>query len=303
MRTLRLAIVLFYIGLQFNTVAAQTTQVNIKAPNFVRPLVERWIAEYEKTVQNVDINIVKGKAAEGGNAISFAVPDDDNGSGAVSVGRYAILPVTVKSSETELILAKKKLNTKRIKELFFVDNSFDEEKKQKETDKLHIYTGNSRLSAVHSFAKYFGKDAADLKGKKISGDDSFLNVAISKDSLGVTINPLSNIYDLQTRQPKSGLSIVSFDADKSVEKSFASLDELIELLERRTIDGVPVAKVGLSYDKDNLEASKFISWILTNGTKYVHQYGLLNLNDAELKADLAYVGRQLEMAQKKAVKK
>lgn len=302
MRNLRLAIALF-IGLQFNNVTAQTPQVNIKAPNFVRPLVERWIAEYKKTAQDADINIVKGKAAEDGNAISFAVSDDDNGSGAVSVGRYAILPVTVKSSEAELILAKKKLNTKRIKELFFVDNSFDGEKKQKETDKLHIYTGNSRLSAVHSFAKYFGKDAADLKGKKISGDDSFLNIAISKDPLGVTINPLSNIYDLQTRQLKSGLSIVSFDADKSVEKKFASLDELIELLERRAVEGVPVAKVGLSYDKSNLEASKFISWILTNGTKYVHQYGLLNLNDAELKADLAYVGRQLEMAQKKAVKK
>lgn len=297
MRNLKLAIALF-IGLQFNTVTAQTTQVNIKAPNFVRPLVERWIAEYKKTAQDVDFNIIKGKAVEDGYAISFVVSDDENSSGAVSVGRYAILPVTVKSSEAELILAKKKLNTKRIKELFFVDNSFNEEKKQKEIDNLHIYTGNSRLSAVHSFAKYFGKDAADLKGKKISGDDSFLNVAISKDPLGVTINPLSNIYDLQTRQPKSGLSIVSFDAVKSVEKSFASLDELIELLERRAVEGVPVAKVGLSYDKGNLEASKFISWILTNGTEYVHQYGLLNLNDAELKAGITYVGRQLEIAQK-----
>lgn len=297
MRKLRLATALF-IGLQFSTITAQTTQVNIKAPNFVRPLVERWIAEYKKTAQGVDIDIIKGKAVEDGNAISFVVSDDDNSTGAVPVGRYAILPVTVKSSEAELILAKKKLNTKRIKELFFVDNSFDEEKKQKETDKLHIYTGNSRFSAVHSFAKYFGKDVADLKGKKISGDDSFLNVAISKDPLGVTVNSLSNIYDLKTRQLKPGLSIVSLDTDKSVEKSFTSLDELIELLERRAVEGVPVAKVGLSYDKNNLEESKFVGWILTYGKEYVHQYGLLGLKESDLKAGLAYVGSQLEIAQK-----
>lgn len=297
MRNLRLAAALF-IGLQFNGVAAQTTEVNIKAPNFVRPLVERWIAEYGKTTQDVEINIVNGKSVDGVNTINFVLSGGNDGAETVQVGRYAILPVTVKSSEAELILSKKKLNAKRIKELFFVDNSFDGEKKQKETDKLHIYTGNSKLSAVHSFARYFGKDAADLKGKKISGDDSFLNVAISKDPLGVTINTLSNIYDLQTRQLKSGLSIVSLDTDKAVEKSFASLDDVISVLERQDVEGVPVAKVGLSFDKNSYAASKFISWILTKGKDYVHEYGLLNLKDAELKAGLAYIGRQMEIAQK-----
>ncbi|UKK75359.1 hypothetical protein L6471_09155 [Segatella bryantii] len=34
--------------LQINSAEAQTQIVNIKAPGFARPLVERWIAEYQK---------------------------------------------------------------------------------------------------------------------------------------------------------------------------------------------------------------------------------------------------------------
>lgn len=297
MKNLRLAIVLF-LGLLSNAVEAQPTQINIKAPNFVRHLAERWVAEYRKTTPDVQINIIKGQAADDAHTINFVVSDEPTNKGIVSVGRYAILPLTVKSSEAERILAKRKLNTKRYKELFFVDNNFDNENNKKDIDRLHVYTGNSRQSVVYTLAKYFDKDVADLKGKKISGDDSFLNVAITKDPLGVTFNTVSNIYDLHTRQPKAGLSIVPIDTDKSAGQAFATLDELLELLESRTLDCVPVAKVGLSYDKYNPEIGKFVSWILTEGTQYLHQYGLLNLNAAELAANVKSVGRQQELAQK-----
>lgn len=298
MKAIKLAIVLF-LGLYFNNVSAQTAEIGIKAPNFVRPLVERWIAEYTKTTQDVSLKLVSGKAEEDGNLINFVVSDSNNEPETVPVGRYAILPVTLKSSEAAKILSNKKLNAKRIKELFFVDNSFEEVKKQKDIDKLHVYTGNSRQSAVHAFAKYFGKDAADSKGKKISGDDSFLNVAISKDPLGVTINSLSNIYDLKTRRVKSELSILPIDAGKEVGESFASLDDVISVLEKQNVEGVPVAKVSMSFDRNNLEAGRFISWILTNGREYIHEYGLLDLKNADLKASLAFIGGgQTDVAQK-----
>ena len=112
-----------------------------------------------------------------------------------------------------------------MKQLFFLNDDFDEDVKKNKT---------------------FGEESANFRGKRISGDDLFLNTAIAKDPLGVTFNTLSNIFDLQSRHLKSDLSLVGLDLKKDLEKSFTdngTLDDVLTILENGKPAEVTIEKV------------------------------------------------------------
>ncbi len=286
------------LGLQVSlTATAQNEKVILRVQNSVRPLVEKWIAEYSKTNNNIAFQIVTGKTQDNENSISFVTEQADD---AVFIARYAILPVVNKSSEAEQVLGSKRLNAKKLKSLFFVKDEFEDDTKETKAEKaLHIYTGNSQQSASRTYAASFKEEISNYKGKKISGDDSFLNVALSRDPLGIAINSLSNIFDLQSRHLRDDLALVPLDIDKHGEQVLdeARLDDIILLLEQQQFAEIPVGKLGLQYDHHNSSQNAFVRWILTDGNKYIHEYGLLQLPQKELTAQL-HRTEQKELAQK-----
>ncbi|MBQ9229754.1 MAG: hypothetical protein IJ190_01090 [Prevotella sp.] len=286
------------IALQVSQIAvAQNEKVTLHVQNSVRPLVEKWVAEYSKTNDNVTFQIVAGKAQDNQNSISFVTEQAND---AVFFARYAVLPVVNKSSEAEQLLGSKRLNAKKLKSLFFVKDEFEDDTKESKAEKsLHIYTGNSQQSASRAYAASFKQETSNYKGKKISGDDSFLNVALSRDPLGVAINSLSNIFDLQSRQLRNNLALVPLDIDKHGEQVLdeARLDDIILLLEQQQFAEIPVGKLGLQYNCQNSQLNAFVRWILTDGNKYIHEYGLLQLPQKELASQL-HRTEQKELAQK-----
>jgi len=262
---------------------AQAQKISIKVSKSIRPLAEKLAAEYKKDNQNAEFEFVSAKAENTENSIQFTA--DDNR--AVSFARYAVLPVTTKDSEADQLLRDSHLDSKKIKSLFFVKDELDDDHKETKAEKaVHVYTGNSLQSASRSYASHFSLEASDFKGKKISGDDSFLNAAISRDPLGVTINSLANIYDLDSRRLKQNLVIIPLDVDKQGRQvlSNGSLDDLLSLLENEEFSEIPVANVGLAYTHGDNEVSRFALWVLNNGSKFAHQYGLLQLSQKEIAA-------------------
>ena len=285
---------------------------NIKSPRFARPLVEKWIEEYAKTEPGVEFQIVKGSAKQDrstsgrsqGENIDLNVTISDNQdnneklfSHIIYFGETAVLPVTARSSEAARLLEGKHLNAKKLKQLFFLNDDFDEDvKKIKAFESLIIYSGSNASSVASSFAHNFGEESSSFRGKRISGDDLFLNTAIVKDPLGVTFNALSNIFDLKSRHLKSDLSLVGLDLKKDLEKSFSdngTLDEILLLLENGKPAEVAVEKVGLSFNNADDAVNRFLQWILENGTKYNHEYGLLNLDSKETNVQIHKVQNTL----------
>lgn len=270
------------LGLQLslNAVAQQTEQVALRVPNFVRPLVEKWVAEYQKINTNVDFQFVSGKSQDNSNTILFTTDAD-----AVAFARFAVLPVTAKASQAQQLIGSHRLNAKKLKNLFFVKDDFDDEDEGKGKEQaLHIYTGSSQQSVSRFYAAYFKHETADYKGKKIAGDDSFLNTAIIRDPLGVTLNPLSNIFDLQSRQVRSDLALLPLDINKQGKQvlSEGCLDDVIALLESESYSEIPVGNIGLAYDHENPVLNDFVQWVLVSGRQYVHEYGLLQLPNNDL---------------------
>ena len=259
----------------------------VKAPRFARPLIEKWITEYEKTQPGVEFRIAKGNQSQGNIDLNVVFDNHDTKpedfSHIIYFGEFAVLPITASGSEAAKVLEGKHLNSKKLKQLYFLNDDFDEDvKKIKQFEKLVIYSGSNASSIASSFAHNFGEESSNFRGKRISGDDLFLNTALSKDPLGVSFNALPNIFDLKSRHIKDNLTIIGIDVKKNLEKNFsdkATLDELILALENSKVSEVAVEKIGVSYNEADDAINQFLNWVLTAGTKYNHEYGLLNLDN------------------------
>ena len=290
--------VLFSISI--NNIWAEETSTNassvryVKAPRFARPLVEKWITEYAKTQPGVEFQIAKGNQSQDNIALNVVFDNQNTEreefSHVVYFGEFAVLPITASGSEAAKVLEGKHLNSKKLKQLYFLNDDFDEDvKKIKQFEKLVIYSGSNASSVATSFARNFGEESSNFRGKRISGDDLFLNTALAKDPLGVSFNALPNIFDLKSRHIKENLTIIGIDVKKSLEDSFsdkASLDELILALENGKVSEVAVEKIGVSYNIADDAVNQFLSWVLAQGTKYNHEFGLLNLDNKLAQAQI-----------------
>ena len=267
----------------------------VKAPRFALPLVEKWISEYAKTQPGVEFQVAKGSQNKSNIDLNIVFDNQDTkpedfSHSIIYFGEFAVLPITASGSEAAKVLEGKHLNSKKLKQLYFEGDIFDEDaQKVKKFEKLVIYSGSNTTSIASSFAHNFGEESSNFRGKRISGDDLFLNTAICKDPLGVTFNALPNIFDLKSRHVKSDLTIIGIDVKKSLKDSFsdkATLDEVINALENGKVQEVAVEKIGVSFNIDDDATKQFLNWVLTSGTKYNHEYGLLNLDNKFVQVQL-----------------
>ena len=291
------------LSLNISTIWAEGNSTNassvhyVKAPHFARPLIEKWITEYAKTQPGVEFQIAKGNQKQANIDLNVVFDHQDTKpqdfSHIVYFGEFAVLPITASGSEAAKVLEGKHLNSKKLKQLYFFNDDFDEDvKKNKQFEKLVIYSGSNASSVASSFAHNFGEESSNFRGKRISGDDLFLNTALSKDPLGVSFNALPNIFDLQSRHIMDNLTIIGIDVKKSLEESFsdkATLDELIATLEDGKVSEIAVEKIGVSFNQADDAVNRFLEWVLTDGTKYNHEYGLLNLDNKQTQVQIEKV--------------
>ena len=275
----------------------------IKSPRFARPLIEKWIEEYSKIEPGLTFQIVKGSANQ--NDIDLSIVSDNQANTNINsinqvvyFGETAVLPITARSSEAARLLEGKRLNAKKLKQLFFLnEDDFEEDvKKNKAFETIVVYSGSNAASVASSFAHNFGEESSSFRGKRISGDDLFLNTAITKDPLGVTFNALSNVFDLKNRHVKADLSIVGLDLKKDIANTFSengSLDDVLQVLENGKPSEIAIEKVGIVFSITDDAVNRFLKWVLENGTKYNHEFGLLNLDNKVAQVEIDKVKNTL----------
>ena len=284
MKTIRFYQILI-ITVLFTTKINAQEPITISGTKFTYPLIEKWIAEYNKENPQVQISLV-GKKADAKKAdISIIAHqplknDIAENQQIVYVNKFALLPVAGKSNEYLKGIKKRGLNKKELEKLFF-EESLLEEKQEKSKYPVNIYARESHACSAVAFANYFGYDATEIRGKKIAGDDVYLLSSIKKDTLGITYNILGNLYDKQTRKLKDDFTVLPLDITKEATIAINSnVDDAIKVLENERFETIPVERVGFIYDSNNhnKELIKFLKWTLTEGQKYNHEFGFLNLN-------------------------
>lgn len=288
------------VAVLFSTsvIAQQNSQkevIYIRSARFATPLIEKWASEYEKVNPQIQIKFTEGQLSGENVDLSFISSNSEERTENVNqivsyTGRYALLPVTNADNPLLNELNRKKLNGKRLENLFFEKDILDEyaDSPNKQRHDITIYSGNNADSFAGAFASHFGYSTADIKGRKISGDDIFLINAIQKDNTGITFNNLSYIFDIETRSLKSGLALIPLDIKKEQREILqgADIDKTIVLLENEKISLIPVENIGFAYQDNNIPAKKFLRWILSEGQKYNQEYGFLKTEETILSAQL-----------------
>ena len=299
-----LALLLSFSSATISAQEISTEETNVKyvkSPGFARPLVEKWITEYGKREKGVEFRIAKGNDRKKDIDLNIVFGNQDNNAESKSLtvyfGEFAVLPVTAAGGEAAKIFAGKHLNHKRLKQLFFINDDLEEEeRKQKQYEEIVIYSGSNAASVTGSFARSYGEETSNFRGKRISGDDIFLNTALVRDPFGVSFNSLPNIFDLNSRSLKKELAIVGIDLNKDIEGNSTgnpTLDEIIRALENEKSSEIAIERIGVSFSSSDDDVRKFMEWILTDGTRYNHDYGLLNLDDKLLRAQKDKVSSRL----------
>ena len=255
--------------------------IAIKAPAFAQPLVEQWIKSYNDSHSASESVSLAAKNAEADIQITVSEQQAKQlGQSNIVFGRYAILPFAAAGSEAARTFGNKKLNKTRLAHIYFnLDEEEDEFGDYTDSHKgMTIYSGNSQATVANSFAEYFGQQSTAFRGKRIQGDDRFVNLAVSRDQKGLALNAVSNLYDLNSRSLREGIQLLNLDVNRRVQTALNdnNLDELITVLEENESDAIAIANIGLSYDAQNPQTAEFVSWVLTEGVKYNHQFGLLN---------------------------
>ena len=283
----------FILSLSAGSVWAEGNSTNsttrtIKAPRFARQLVEKWITEYAKVEPGIQFVIAKGSQQDIDLNVVFdhqsakETDTKDFSHHIVYFGETAVLPITARCSEAARLLEGRHLNAKKLRQLFFLNDDLEEStKKNKQFERIVIYSGSNALSVATPFAENFGEEAGNFRGKRISGDDLFLNTALEKDPLGVSFNALPNIFDLKSRHVKDELTIIGLDLKKGLAESIndeGTLDNVLQQLENSKPAEIAIEKVGITYHVADDVVSHFLEWILENGTQYNHEFGLLNLD-------------------------
>jgi ABC-type phosphate transport system substrate-binding protein len=264
--------------------------IYIESAKYTLPLLEKWVAEYnrtnpevhvkwaEKNAENIDLRIVTNVDAEPENL-------NKDGKTVIYIGRSALLPVTTTENPLYGQIVRKKFGKKELKRLFFADNLFDDEEPAKDRfkEQLTIYSGSGKTSGATFFASYFGQNSSDFRGKKVQGDDIYLLHAISKDSTGITFNSLNYIYNLKNRTLKDKIALLPLDIKKGQLEIIKSenLDRTISLLENEKVELIPVLNIGLAYDEQT-DTRQFLKWIITEGQKFNHEFGFLQVDEKTL---------------------
>jgi ABC-type phosphate transport system substrate-binding protein len=263
---------------------------SIKGIKLADGLLKKWISEYTEIHPEVSFTVVDGNAQEYAIEVQPSLKNENEEvqtkSSIVPFGKYAILPIAGKDNVLLDGFRKKKLNEKRLKELFFErDLLSEDEPEQKKQFDLNVYSGINTYSVSHLFADHYGYEITRLKGKKIIGDDSYLNKAVQKDTAGVTVNSLSHIFNLESRQINEGIVLIPLDIKKEYAEILdeKNLDETILLLENKNIALIPVEELAFVLpDRVDPEVVEFLEWVLSEGQEYVHKYGFIQLDKKTL---------------------
>jgi ABC-type phosphate transport system substrate-binding protein len=73
---------------------------------------------------------------------------------------------------------------------------------------------------------------------------------------------------------------------KIIEES--DLDKLIDLLEKKNINTIPVEELLFSLqNQENRKIQSFFQWILSEGQAFNHQFGFLKLDEKTINKELA----------------
>ena len=254
------------------------------------PLTVKWAEEFHKLHPRVTVNISAGGAGKGmADALSKMVelgmyskeisPEEKaRGAWWIAASKDAVLPVMNAGCPYVAGLMKTGLTKQKFFDVFISGNikTWGQLMGTGSTQELQVFTRSDACGAADMWAKFLNnKKQEDLLGIGVNGDPGVAD-AVRNNNYGIGYNNLNFVFDMQTRKPYQGLSVIPIDLngngkiDKE-EDFYHSLDEVMNAINTGQYPSPPArALYFVSAGKPTSKlAIAFLQWILTDGQKYV----------------------------------
>lgn len=269
------------------------------------PMMIRWQEEYQKLYPNVMFDVSAGGAGKGmADALAGSVdigmvsrqifPEEiEKGAFWVSVTKDAVFPTINENNPVWEEINKKGISSGDLKKIFVTGEIATWGQvvdRDDVTDPIHVFTRSDACGAAATWAEYLGVVQEDLLGVGVYGDPGLLD-AVIKDPLGIGYNNLNYIYEMSTGIPLKGARVIPIDSNNNgmveSDKLFESKEKAIYAVASGSYPSPPARNLNLvTRGKPSELVRTFITWVLTDGQRYVGETGYIALPKEKLDEEL-----------------
>jgi phosphate transport system substrate-binding protein len=157
---------------------------------------------------------------------------------------------------------------------------------------IHVYTRSDACGAAETWAAFLGKKQEDLLGVGVYGDPG-LAQAVQKDISGIGYNNINYAYDAATKLPVKGIKVVPVDINGNglldgEENFYATSNDIVKAIATGKYPSPPARNLHFVSQgiPEGKEVREFISWVLTEGQRFVTEAGYINLTREKRQEEL-----------------
>ena len=311
--TCLLMVFLFFLVLLFSITQKPATAldntkgtITLSGAWAIYPMAVRWAEEFRKIYPDVRIDLSAGGAGKGitdalNNMVDLGMvsreiyPEElKKGAWPVAVTKDAVVPVINASNPSVDILLSKGLKKDAGFNIWITGmfKTWSQAFGTKGSTPIHVYTRSDACGAAEVWAKFFGKKQEDLLGSGVYGDPG-LALAVKKDPLGIGFSNIGFVYDNKTKKQLAGLRVLPVDINNDgkinpEEDFYDSMDDLISAIANGKYPSPPARELYfVANGKPQKEiVVRFLSWVLTDGQKYVNESGYITLSKEKVTGEL-----------------
>ncbi len=270
------------------------------------PMGLKWAEEFQKIQPKVKIDVQAGGAGKGiADALAGMVdigmvsrevqaPEIEKGALALAVTKDGVV-VTASAANPFLGLMRKKgISQAKFVSLWITGEIKTWGQLLGTDDKtpIHLFTRSDACGAAETWAAFLGKRQEDLTGVGVYGDPGLAD-ASRRDPLAIGYNNINFAYDAKTLKPIEGMAIVPLDLNANgsldaAENFYATRDDITKAIADNKYPSPPARDL---YFVTKGRPTKpavvaFLTWVLTEGQKYVPETGYIGVGAEKLRVSL-----------------
>ncbi len=280
--------------------------ISISGAFALYPMAVLWAEEFQKIHPDVRIDISAGGAGKGmTDALSQMVDlgmfsrevsreEINKGAWFIAVAKDAVVATYNPKNALAALIESKGISKEMFTEIYLKGSvkTWGELYKTTDMTRLNAYTRSDACGAAEMWGKFLDSNQESLKGVGVFGDPGIAD-AVKNDITGLGYNNVNYAYDMNTRKPYDGLRVVPVDLNgdgtiSDEEQFYKSLDDIMDAIASGKYPSPPARELYfVSKGKpQNIAVVAFLEWIVTEGQKYVHKAGYVNLTEEKVKSEI-----------------
>jgi len=273
------------------------------------PLAVRWQEEFQKTHPGVNVDVQAGGAGKGiADALAGVVDigmvsreihpiEVERGALALAVAKDAVVATLSARNPFLPDLLRRGLKRKDLASMWIGQTATFWEVLFGKSGRtpIHVFSRSDACGAAETWAAYLGGHQEDLGGVGVYGDPG-LAEAVRRDPLAVGFNNVNFAYDAKTLKPVAGLAICPIDLDGNglvdpAEQVYASRDDIVRAIAAGVYPSPPARDLYfvVKGQPGRPLLAAFLTWVLTEGQKYVAEMGYIAVGPDQIASGLAAV--------------